>query len=375
MRKMIDMAEKYKICANCGSKVDVTYNFCPNCKSQSFKSQPERVQTRVPSRAAQTLLYWNYDGNYVLSKSKVGAIGVFLFFFISGIISPAPAVMYVVALIIAALVYVIGFAIHMMKGRPSEAVIEYNNYGTVPDLLHLFFFWQNKQTGEFVPSKTKILSFLIFVVFCLICAFGYSSATFAVVIIFGLFFEIPAFLVGCGIHKLTNPNPTNPKRVETESPKKISRNKKIMPKIRRQTKSEPPKVETVSKFTEYEDQIEELKVEYSSKEKIARDLIEKRFEPPQITYTRFISMVDKASEVFENESESALNILKLASEDSPRIDSEIKSKIKIMKSIIEKTDDLTNELILSMDSSDEDDVDNLIGDMENLVSSVKDYEN
>ena len=49
------------------------------------------------------------------------------------------------------------------------------------------------------------------------------------------------------------------------------------------------------------------------------------------------------------------------------------SKIGIMESIIDKIDDLTNELILSMDSSKDGDVDNLIEDMEGLISSVKDY--
>lgn len=31
------MTSQYKICNECGEKVDVDYNFCPNCKSQSFK--------------------------------------------------------------------------------------------------------------------------------------------------------------------------------------------------------------------------------------------------------------------------------------------------------------------------------------------------
>ena len=50
-----------------------------------------------------------------------------------------------------------------------------------------------------------------------------------------------------------------------------------------------------------------------------------------------------------------------------------KSKIEVLKSIIQKIDDLSNELVLAMDSSDDHDVDNLIGDMENLIKSVKDY--
>ena len=365
------MTKQYKICTNCGEKVDIDYNFCPNCKSQSFREQPAPARNTAPSNLQQNLFYWNYDGDYVLSKAKIGGILTFLFFFISGIFSPSLPAMFVLALIFGGLVFLLGFGLHKLRGKPSEATIKYNNYGLATDLLHLFFFWQNKNTGEFVPSKTKIISFLIFVVFALLCAFTYGPATFAVVILFGLFFEVPAFLVGCGIHKLTNPNPTNPpKQVKAKEPEKVREVKKFKILNRKTPPKEP---ERPSKFREYENQIDELKTEFEEKDKVVRQLIEKRFEPPQITYTRFISIVDKSKEIFNHEAEAAENIISLASEDSPRVDRELKSKIAIMNSIIDKTEDLTNELVLSMDSSKDDDVDTLIGDMENLIGSVKDY--
>lgn len=369
------MTSKYKICTNCGNKVDVDYNFCPNCKSQSFSDQPVRAtKVNPPSGLAQTLLYWNYDGEFVLSKTKVGSILVFLFLFISGLFSPAPAGVFIIALIFAAITALLGFALHAIKGKPSEATIKYNNYGVIPDLLHLFFFWQNKKTGEFVLSKTKILSFLIFIVFCLICAFNYGPATFAVVILFGLAFETPVFLIGCGIHKLVNPNPTNPpKKIKPKKePRKIRKKKEpIIPK--RPVKEVQPESENIPIFDEYRKQINDLNAEFREKDKVARELIEKRFEPPQLTYTRFISIVDKAGDIFNKESESALNILDLATEDSPRVDREIKAKIGILNSIIDKIEDLTNELVLSMDTSKQEDVDNLIDDMEHIIGSVRDY--
>ena len=364
------MTEKYKICTKCGSRVDADYNFCPNCKSQSFKSQPVARRENSPRNLKETLLYWNYDGGIVLSKAKVGGILTFLFFFIAGMFSPVPAGVFVVALIFAGLVYFLGFALHKLKGAPSDATIQYNDYGLLRDLYHLFFFWQNKNTGEFVASKTKIISFLVFVVFALICAFSYGPATFAVVILFGLFFEVPAFLIGCGIHKLTNPNPTNPtKQIKPKKePEKVKEVKKFNILNRKSEKVEKP-----SRFGEYEEQINDLRDEFETKDKVVRDLIEKRFEPPQITYTRFISLVDKSGEIFNHEAQAALDIIGLATEDSPRIESELSSKVKILNSIIDKIDDLTNELILSMDSSKDDDVDNLIDDMEGLIDSVKDY--
>ena len=328
------MNNDYKTCNNCGAKVDVRANFCPECKSQSFRKSAVVVKDEgKPSSFKRALLYWNYNGEYVLAKSKVIAICVFLFLFIASFTSPAMAGTFVLAIILSAITFVVGFIFHIIKGRPSNAVITYNDYGVIQDIIHLFFFWQNKKTGEFVLSKTKIISFAVFIVFALLCAAQYGPATFAVVILFALIIETPVFLVGWGIHKLTNPNPTNPKSVGPKKP--------------------PEKIE--------------------KKEKVAREVIEKKFTPPQITYTRFISMVDKSSEVFAKESESALNILHLATEDSPRIDRELDSKIGIMESIIDKIDDLTNELILSMDSSKDGDVDNLIEDMEGLISSVKDY--
>ena len=365
------MTKKYKICTKCGSKVDADYNFCPNCKSQSFKSQPVAGRTNSPRNLKETLLYWNYDGGIVLSKAKVGGILTFLFLFIAGLFSPSPAGMFLVALIFGGLVYFLGFGLHQLRGAPSEAKIIYNDYGLLTDLFHLFFFWQNKNTGEFVPSKTKIISFLIFVIFALLCAVSYGPATFAIVIIFGLIFEVPAFLIGCGIHKLTNPNPTNHKKPipPKKEPEKVKEVKKFNV-LKRKPKVEEEKP---SHFKEYESQIKELKIEFEAKDKVVRDLIEKRFQPPQITYTRFITLVDKSGEIFDREAEASLNIINLASEDSPKIDKELTTKIGIMESIIDKIEDLTNELVLSMDSSDDEDADSLMADMEDLIGSVKDY--
>ena len=124
----------------------------------------------------------------------------------------------------------------------------------------------------------------------------------------------------------------------------------------------------------YENKIEDLKAEYDAKEKVARDLIEKRFTPPQITYNRFIAVIDKSTEIFNAAADDIENIISLATEDSPRIDAEIRSKFDILDSITNKMDDLTNELLISMDSAHDEDVSDLVGDMENLIGSIKDYE-
>lgn len=125
----------------------------------------------------------------------------------------------------------------------------------------------------------------------------------------------------------------------------------------------------------YKKEIGNLNVLFDVKEDVVRELIKKRFEPPQITYDKFISSIDSCHKLFYAQSEAALNIINLAAEDTPRVQSEIKSKIDAMKKIINQIEDLTNELVINISSSEEsaEEVKNLLDDMENLIGSVKEY--
>ena len=128
-------------------------------------------------------------------------------------------------------------------------------------------------------------------------------------------------------------------------------------------------------FKKYEKEISNLKVLFNVKEKVVRELIEKRFEPPQITYDKFMSSIDNCHKLFYAQSDAASNIIDLAVEDTPRVQDEIEGKIDAMKKIIDQIEDLTNELVINISSSGEstDEVKNLLDDMENLIESVKDY--
>ena len=128
-------------------------------------------------------------------------------------------------------------------------------------------------------------------------------------------------------------------------------------------------------FKKYEKEISNLKVVFNVKEKVVRELIEKRFEPPQITYDKFMSSIDNCHKLFYAQSDAASNIIDLAVEDTPRVQDEIEGKIDAMKKIIDQIEDLTNELVINISSSGEstDEVKNLLDDMENLIESVKDY--
>ena len=128
-------------------------------------------------------------------------------------------------------------------------------------------------------------------------------------------------------------------------------------------------------YTNYLKEINNLKVLFDVKEEIIRDLIEKRFEPPQITYDKFISSIDNCHKMFYTQANSTIDIIQLVSEESPKVEEEIKNRINILKSIINQIEDLTNELVININSDDKSDeeVKNLLDEMENLVNSVKEY--
>lgn len=153
---------------------------------------------------------------------------------------------------------------------------------------------------------------------------------------------------------------------------KQNSNKTIPPK----EVEEPEVIIVPSSLKRYEEEIKTLKTEYDAKEKVVVNLIEKSFTPPQITYDKFMDSVKNCSKVFNSQFDSALNIIQLTSRETPRINTELESKISNMKAIISQIDDLTNELIinLSSDKKSNADVENLFDDMKNLIDSVKKYD-
>ena len=135
-------------------------------------------------------------------------------------------------------------------------------------------------------------------------------------------------------------------------------------------------VNNIDSFNVYRSQIEDLKSLYEVKEKIAKELIEKRFEPPQLTYDKFITSVNNCTELFNNQADVTLNMINLATEHTTEMDYEIESRINILKSIIEKIDSLTNALVINIgqsQSEEDKEINILLEDMENLIDSIKEY--
>ena len=157
--------------------------------------------------------------------------------------------------------------------------------------------------------------------------------------------------------------------------KKIEVNKQ--PNISQNGKIEVPVEQSsgLNSLQEYKKEISNLHVLFDVKQEVVRGLIKKRFEPPQITYDKFIRTIDNAEKLFKTQEEAALNIINLAAEDTQRVREAINNKIEAMKTIINQIEDLTNELVINISSDDEasEEVKNLLEDMENLTDSVKDY--
>lgn len=158
-----------------------------------------------------------------------------------------------------------------------------------------------------------------------------------------LFFSLIFFLVGYTAYYLYFKDYTEPEY-------KIIKNEE---KFNEKTIEEP-------KFSTNDDLI----LLFESKEKIAREMIERRFPAPQITNSKFNGVLDNCKEVVESQVE-ILNALT----PTDKTKYEISSRKKLIKQLIGKVDDLTNELILS----EENDIEDVIGEMDSLITSVKEY--
>lgn len=108
----------------------------------------------------------------------------------------------------------------------------------------------------------------------------------------------------------------------------------------------------------------ELSVLFESKEKNARKMIERKFPAPQMTNTKFNAIIDEC----KKEVESQIAILN-ALTPTIKTKHEIASRKKLIKQLISKIDDLTNELILF----EENNIEDIIDSMDELINSVKNY--
>ena len=76
----------------------------------------------------------------------------------------------------------------------------------------------------------------------------------------------------------------------------------------------------VPAFKFYDKKFDELAEIYPAKEKSTLELIEKRFAPPQLTYTRFKRVVDDSHETFYSQLDAGRKIIELSTEYSTKVE-------------------------------------------------------
>ena len=108
--------------------------------------------------------------------------------------------------ILAVVLFAVGFVLHKILGndKPSENVVLNNDNGLIDDFAHLLFYWQDKETGEYTISKTKIISLIIFYILAFYSVFTSPDANLMFAIGAGAVLGVPAFFVGYLIHRFTN---------------------------------------------------------------------------------------------------------------------------------------------------------------------------
>lgn len=154
---------------------------------------------------------------------------------------------------------------------------------------------------------------------------------------------------------------------------KLEPNQKFCTQCGRQVFHEEEVVEEVP--SKYDEIIDNLEKDYYIKQKRATELVEKLFNPSDMTYNKFSSSIKKSNQLFANQLEVTKKMAELDTDNNELVEKEIEAKIKTLQTFIDKMEDLINELVihLSTNKKDNDDINNLFNDMDDLIHSVKDY--
>lgn len=132
--------------------------------------------------------------------------------------------------------------------------------------------------------------------------------------------------------------------------------------------------QVIPQFKDHYNKINELKETFNQKEENITNLIGSRFNKGEMTYDRFMTVINNCHKLFYHQADSASSIIHLAPDYTVRLDESVKGKIYIMESIIDELNHLIEELIIH-DGDDESDEDlkELFNNMDDLINSVKDY--
>lgn len=134
-----------------------------------------------------------------------------------------------------------------------------------------------------------------------------------------------------------------------------------------------PEIMIVKSPSRYEAEVNEIEIEYESKQAKAIELVGKLFDPAHMSYSKFMNAIEKSNQLFSNQLAIARKMLELS--ENGLVEGELENKIKILNSFVDKMEDLINELVIQLSSNkkDNEDINNLFKDMDDLIDSVKDY--
>ena len=304
----------------------------------------------------EKLFYWKSDEGIRFSKSKFFSILIFFDIFASRIYYTGDwGMAFSVALVASFFAFLIGCKIH--KSIKDDYA---GSFGLADDIKHLFFYWQDP--NGFALSKTKIISLAVYLISVVLFCSYYGLDDIPLNLNMGIFFAVLAFLVGRSIHSVKKENSAD------EPPKVIPAKTK--------KKEKAVSNEGTAGYSRYRWRIAILEKEYSVKDRQARQLVEMAFEPPQLTYDRFIAHLDRCRKLFDNQIDAVRTLSEIAGRNTEAFDGEITQMMDTAKSIIDKIDSLNTELAIAVarSKSDDDDIGKLFEEMESLTDSLKDYD-
>lgn len=323
------------------------------------------------------LFYKKYEGEdlYIFSRLKFIIVLIFVLLFIFMVLCSFDFVTSLIGLAISIFpVYILACFEHGESEVTSE-LIESRKGNISDNVIHFLCYWYEEEDNIFVFAKTKAISFLIYIVVFIHQYYATNSLLFAWII--GLILYVVALFGGTIIHGALYAEKSSKEITKQEKKVNEIQKEKIVSKPKTITKKQPTNESEVLKpkvklpLIKYKYETNELSSKFELKQKKAREIIEKRFEPPQMKYNKFINVVDSSCELFEDQVETIMTIINSSTEPSLEVEEEIKSKINVLKELIEKIDSLTNEFLLSISESNNQNVENVLDELELLKILLK----
>ncbi|MBR5504085.1 MAG: hypothetical protein IKV87_06565 [Methanobrevibacter sp.] len=127
---------------------------------------------------------------------------------------------------------------------------------------------------------------------------------------------------------------------------------------------------------EYKENLFDLNQEFFNRKAALNKLIEENYEYSSYNYDRLLNILFNLEKMFNKEYKSTLSIIQLAYKNNVVIDQVLKNKMKSLKSIIDKTSALYDDLVLNLNLSDSNTNQmniSVVKSMDSLIDSVKYY--